>query len=109
MGLFQKLFKRQPGGSIVGNILRGVGDKVTGGLVSKLLPAPKTESQNAIEEAAKTINANKGINGGLVPDTSKPATTTKKNTPYIIGGILAVAGVLWLIFKPRKKGYKRRY
>ena len=108
MGLFQKLFKRQPGGSIVGNILRGVGDKFTGGLVSKLIPAPKSDSQTALDKAVETINSgNKGINP-LVPDTAKPDTGKGKKWAYIVGGIAGFGALIWLIFRPRKKRYGRR-
>lgn len=109
MGLFQKLFKRQPGGSIVGNLLRGVGDKFTGGAISKIFRPPATEQELALQEIAKGgVPQNTGIATQLqqlvAPLPPVPVSSTKKNMPYYIGGAAAVLALLWYILKPKKRG-----
>lgn len=100
MGLFKKLFAKQPGGSVFGNLLRGVGDKFTGGLYSSVFKAPSKDAPNRPASPASIV----------APQPAAPSSgfmaKVKGNLAYVIGGIAGLGLILWLIFKP-KKGYRR--
>ncbi|GEM_PF-5457118 len=66
--LLQKLTKKVEGGRPMVNFLKGVGDKFTGGMVSKLLPPPTKEDVDR-----QTARRNKGAK---TPE-AEPTETTK--------------------------------
>lgn len=104
MSFFKKIFKKKPGGTFVGNILRGVGDKFTGGIYSSIFPRPAAKAQTA---AAPTIPAKR-------PAVSNVDTGGEdwKNWGYLAGGVVGLGGLYYLILARPSKGrrrYKRRY
>lgn len=104
-GIFKKLFGKQEGGSIVGNILRGVGDKFTGGAYSQIFKRPGGNT-------TKAAPVNTGIAGTANLVASQPSKTSlmdkiRQKWAYVVGGVAAIALAVWYFAKP-KKGYRRR-
>ena len=124
MGLFKNLFAKKPGGSFLGNIIRGVGDTFTGGMVSKILPPPprETEADKIVKELAKSgaltpapLSAPaRGLSSlsdanTTVPDAGDKLSFTdklKKYWYYVAGGVAVLGGIVWALL-PKKK--RRRY
>lgn len=118
----QRLFKRQPGGSIIGNLLRGVGDKLTGGVYSQIFRRP--DAAPAVAAAAQTpATATPPINSSFVgglgdiktllqkdepqPEPKKPGLAWfKKNWAYVAGTLVAIGGI-WYFFTKKGKSRKR--
>lgn len=67
MGLFKSLFGKKPGGSIVGNLLRGAANKATGGILGNgvaLAARNQREQQKAYEQSLKDTSANQSYQFG---------------------------------------------
>lgn len=122
MGLFKNIFKKKPGGTFVGNMLRGIGDKFTGGLVSAAFPAPPRVAPAAPSVPA---SATPPISQILAPIQAAAlgASAQKEETPkkgymqwlrekwaYAVGGLVVVGGLIYYLTRGRKKGgsYKGR-
>lgn len=114
MGLFKgklkELFKPKEGGTLVGNILRKVGDTVTGGVYSNLfpkptaadvakatgsLPAPQPEQIKYSAPEQKSVS---------IDVSSESESITKKGWffPVVIGVPLAIIGIIVALFKRKK-------
>ncbi|OUS02883.1 hypothetical protein A9Q86_02210 [Flavobacteriales bacterium 33_180_T64] len=71
MGFFSKLFKKKRGGSFFGNLIRGVANKATGGILGSGAQLQKREEQfqaraakEAEEQAYKNFKSTKSFNLG---------------------------------------------
>jgi hypothetical protein len=127
MGLLKGLFKRKEGGTFFGNVIRGVGDKFTGGMMSVVNPAPIGLNQSSQPNAQlqNTAYQSGGLLGSLVnaqtnnslPDTFESAKKegTKALVMYYLKAywyILAIPVIYltyMLIKKYGKTKPKRRY
>lgn len=113
-GKLKGLFKKKEGGTLVGNLLRKVGDTVTGGVYSNIFPKPTasdvakqaeklgvSESTQLVKEIAEPANkANVSIDVNTGEKT--PITKQKWFLPTVIGGALALVLGLVAIFKKKK-------
>lgn len=54
------VFTRKEGGTVLGNLVRGVGDKFTGGMVSRFMP-PSTAEQVAAQQARRGKTGNTSV------------------------------------------------
>lgn len=103
MGFFKNIFKRKPGGTVVGNLVRGVADNFSGGLYSSVYPklsAPVSQPQpiTLVKTAPVTVNKD---------GTTTTQPKNKNLFAWIIGGVALVGGLIALLF--RKKGTKRKW
>lgn len=123
MSVFKKLFQKQAGGSIVGNILRGVGDKFTGGAYSQIFTKPKGKGDAPdVQQVVNTITAAAAkLPGGAASNTGtgtppidaggeKPGfmDTVKKYWYYFAGGAAALIGGIWYFTTRGHSGRGRR-
>jgi len=102
MGFFKNIFKRKPGGTVVGNLVRGVADNFTGGLYSSVYPklsAPIAQSQPQIQVKTVPLTVNKD-------GTTTTQPKNKNLFAWIIGGLALVGGLIALLF--RKKGNTKK-
>lgn len=98
----KNFFKRQPGGSPFGNILRGVGDRLLGNNVfSSIFPAPKKKDsggENSTPSVSAPVHGGTpaSIVGGGFPEPQKD----NKKKYYVWGGIAAgVLAVYYFFFR----------
>lgn len=118
MGFFKKLFKRKPGGTMFGNLLRGVSSQVTGGILGSGIglqqweqkEAQKAHNQQQIANQQAALNAGKqfgaAINnqslGGGLSIGEKQTFMDKHGLTVVIGGIVAtLATVAMFVFGRR--------
>ncbi len=123
MGLLKNIFKKKPGGSVVGNLLRGVADKFTGGLASQIFKPKIAAGGIDQDELQKSIQ--NGIGGLLAQQQQKQIQTIvpgdlpqkeslmdklKGISMYMWGGIAAALGLVYYFFirTSKKGGYRRR-
>ena len=111
------LFKRKPGGTVVGNLLRGAASATTGGLLGRgammLKEGETTEKSNAklaskAGAAAMAFNnAGASTSGGTEKNVKLGATIQwfKDKWYYVAGAIVVVTGLF--IFIKRSKGAKK--
>ena len=122
MGFFKKIFKRKPGGTFVGKLIRGVGDNFTGGLVSAIAPVPeasqfneagdfnrKGDAKDAVQRAMTVI---KGGNQQTPPaNGGNTAAKTFKQylTDWKVWVGVVVTGILgYFALRPKDNKRKRR-
>ncbi len=135
MGLLKNIFKKKPGGTFVGNLIRGVASKVTGGISDLVLKAPSgavdPQQAQVVENVAtpiaqqvnKTVipvlNAELGNPNGTVQDvatsivesSTKTAMQTVKEQLKKYWWILLIPGGLllwWIVKKLRHHKSSRR-
>jgi hypothetical protein len=119
MGLFggklKNLFQKKEGGTLIGNVLRKVGDTVTGGVYSNLFPKPTAS------DIAKASGSLPEIGMSTIPDSQRRSapmekalsvevnageetSITKKGWffPVVIGVPLAVIGLIVALVKRKK-------
>lgn len=105
-GKLKGLFAKKEGGSTIGNALRFVGDKFTGGLYSDMFPKPtdndlKTKIPTTVVNAQPSSEEVQNANDKLA---QKEATMDKvKKYLPIVGAVIAVVVVIGLIVKRKKK------
>ncbi|MFN5984225.1 MAG: hypothetical protein ACK479_12225 [Fluviicola sp.] len=100
-GKFKDLFKKKEGGSVIGNALRFVGDKFTGGTYSSLFPKP-TDAD--IERGTKLVtstsalpsNEDQEFESKMKAAEAEKKLTTKTIAKYVGIGIGAVALLIGL-------------
>ena len=119
---FKDLFKRKVGGSVIGNLIRKGVNLASGGILGngalKLQPGQTTQQNNLIAlqgvgAAAAAFNQNTPTySGAAVPD-SPAATAIKKGVimqyakSYWYVVLIPVLGMLYFIFRPKKRGGRR--
>lgn len=98
MGFFSKLFKRKKGGTFVGNLIRGVSSKYTGGILGSGAGLAKWEAKQEGKEAqAQAIHQQNMARmaaavDGTAPPPAQGDTMAKikdfvsKNKALVIGG-----------------------
>lgn len=97
MGFLKKIFKKKPGGTLVGNIFRGAASKITGGISDAFLkapalgsaPAPTPEMQQATQIASSALGTM--ANNKLAPLAGGLVTQFANNNPSVVD---AVTGAL---------------
>lgn len=105
MSVFKKLFAKQAGGSIVGNILRGVGDRYTGGAFSQIFKRPKGDPATNVDNVVNTITANAKTPSGAASTTQPTGgesgggfkETLKKYWWAFAGGAVALVAGIWFV------------
>lgn len=116
MSFLSNLFKRKPGGTVVGNLLRTVASTVTGGILGNGAMMLKQE-ETPQEADARLLQ---GVGAGVVAAQQtalQPAITSPDFTPaqnvavgagtqlwsqykgYIIGGFVGLIAIIYLIVK----------
>ncbi|MCG8329801.1 MAG: hypothetical protein MI974_19045 [Chitinophagales bacterium] len=119
--MFKKLFKKKPGGTFVGNLLRGVGDNFTGGIYSKVFKAPDANSGGSpsrlgtphVTVTPPATGPTPGYRSTTPMNDRGGSNRDKKNIlkeygAYIAGGALALALTIWAIVSNNKGGGRRR-
>jgi hypothetical protein len=119
-GLFSRIFKRKPGGTMVGNLIRGVAKGYTGGLLGtgamRLQEGELPQENNAkvmSQLGAGAIAFNEaGLMGQMPFDPNKsPADNMesgaifqyiKNKLGYIVGGIVGLVLILVLLLRGKK-------
>ncbi|MBC9933324.1 hypothetical protein [Chitinophaga qingshengii] len=82
------LFSKKAGGTFFGNLLRGVGSAVSGGLLGKgmsRIEVGQTKTNRQLMKEAKAIAAAGGTPMMVAPPTENKVTTTTKN---VVGSLL---------------------
>lgn len=113
MGFLKDLFKRKPGGTPLGNTIRGVLNKVSGGILGNGLLMKQGENEPLISDnlqqatGAALAAANQyapNMQGGQPSPTEKGYVTQmfKQYGMYIIGGLGLVAVLFLTVFKRKK-------
>lgn len=113
-GKLKGLFKKKEGGTLVGNLLRKVGDTVTGGVYSNIFPKPNasdvakqaeklgisqaTEMAKEIAEPASKANVSIDVN----TSEKTPITKQKWFWPAVGGSALLVIGLIVALLKKKK-------
>ena len=129
MGFLKNIFKRKKGGTLVGNLLRGVSSAATGGILGSgagLAAWEAKQDQKELEQyrqaqldgrqmGANLVNnvavpAMASANGGNTPGGNKIGQsvffeTLKQKWYYAVGAVLAIGGGAYWIGN-RKKGKK---
>jgi len=109
------LFKRKPGGTAVGNILRGVSHDLTGGLLGNGAMMIKQGETDPSAANARTNEVIGGAMGGVQTANAKQSVSDKFTGiaakvmgffPLILGGIVTLGGIIY--FATRSKGRGRR-
>lgn len=127
MGFLSGLFKRKKGGTFVGNLIRGVANKATGGVLGNGADLAKWEAEQAQKEFDKQyqetkakLAQNQAYNQGStlgnqfnVMDANDPRVgATKKeamknflkdNIAWVIGSFVAIIGLTLLTVKLIKR------
>lgn len=115
MGLFKNLFKRKKGGTLVGNLIRGVANSATGGILGNGSMLIKDEPVNnpTIKVAnpnAYQIGQNLGVNATPyvkphLDSLEKEAELNylKKNWWKLLIGLVSIIGLTVLILKKSNK------
>lgn len=120
----KKLFKRKPGGTVLGNLVRGAVRTATGGIlgngalmISKEQYDAKNRGENVSNEREKqylmesTGAALNGINNkdkvNTIVDKIKQGGV--KSIAYVVGGIIAIVGVIFLARKMFVKKPVQKY
>jgi hypothetical protein len=125
MGFLSGLFKKKKGGTMFGNLLRGVSSKVTGGLLGSgagLQAWEESQNQTELNDLQKQlmVSNNRANNGfaagqkmamaGIEAAGGQPnatigqsvfTETLKKNWYFVLGGVIAIVGIVYLIVKPK--------
>lgn len=100
MGL-KGIFKKQPGGTPLGNLVRSVGDAYTGGLVSKILVQGGRKNQKNAD--AEPVQKDIAINATFDTPTSDAESKKKTQNMIIAGVAILVTGVLIFVGLKKKK------
>lgn len=110
----KKLFKRKPGGTVLGNLVRGAVKTATGGILGNGALMISKEQYEAKQRGEKTDNAREtkyiqesigaGLNGIDTKDKANNMLQTIKNggmksIAYIVGGVAFIFGVVFLVKK----------
>lgn len=116
---FKDIFKRKEGGTLLGNMVRGVVNNASGGLLGngalmlkpgQTVAANNTAAAKAVGASAVTFNAVAGTSSGAAPASGSFGASVKsgavlqwiKEHWYIVA--LPVVGVLaWFIVRKNKK------
>ena len=113
------IFKSKPGGSFLGNMVRGVASKFTGGILGggAMLNASLGKQQAAQDEIDRATMLAKGVAmaaaGGVIGDNPKvqkliASGIWEKYKYFIIGGAVAIIGtIIYLATKKKKYGKYR--
>lgn len=117
MGLFSNIFKKKPGGTMVGNLLRGVSSNFTGGMLGSganriELGQTKTNAQLAAEAGLPANNAALNMAASAVMSNEQVQAAAKaaawaKYKPFVIGGGIIAALGTTIYLATRKKGFRR--
>ncbi len=129
MGFLKNIFKRKPGGTLVGNLLRGGSSAMTGGILGSGAGLAKWEAEQAAkanQEYIRSISQNQGklMGGNMVNDVLVPGMangsgnnpnigesvfleTMKKRWYYVVGAVGVIGGTAYF-FGNRKPGNKRK-
>ena len=116
MGLFKNnkvlnsLFKKKEGGSIIGNLLRGAGDKLTGGFYSTVFKKPtsdtsKDKASDVLKESVNKILENQKKSETMKLDFNKIMEWGKK---YWYIPLVVVGGAIWYFFGGKKSNIRKR-
>lgn len=133
MGFFKKLFKRKKGGTFFGNLIRGVSNKASGGILGSGSGLAAWEEKQALKEQQAMINQQARARhiGGKIGSQLKPhvdkamqskeakdiekaftAAWFKKNwLKVIIPVVLLTILIIWLVRRgnnPRRRRRSRR-
>ena len=117
MGFLGNLFKKKPGGTLVGNILRGVASNATGGILGSgagRIELGQTQTNKELALAQGQVVPTVGqqalqIAGTAIASTPEgqaaiQKTIWQKYKPYILGGgAIAALLVIWKLMTGRKK------
>lgn len=129
-GLFRRLFGKRKGGSPAGNFLRRIGDSLTGGVVSDLIPPAKEDgkwiaemrsqgvklkdisvkvggikSHVSDEELAEMVNKSSGKNNKETMWSKIQYYVVKKPVAAILTVATIGYGVYYFFFKKRRKSW----
>ena len=111
MSFLSGLFKRKPGGTFVGNLIRGAANKASGGLLGNgamiLKPneAPVEANNRLLQGVAAGVGVGQDVALTATPgfgDNAQQSLTKgamKTYLPYIVGGVLSFIGLLAFILK----------
>ena len=124
MGFFKKLFKRKKGGTFVGNLIRKVSSKATGGVLGSGAGLKRWEAQqaqkeqneaisNAVAKATaqlKRVDPIDKIGKDVMNDIEKEKKREwlKKNWWMIALPAVVIIGLTIAVFRKDKKGSNRK-
>lgn len=109
---FKDLFKRKEGGTVVGNLLRGALNNVSGGLLGNgvfMLKDGQTEEQNQKQIEQAVINGIIAANATNTQNNMLNNLTNWVKTNKLLAAVIGVgiAVAAYFIFKPKKVRYVR--
>lgn len=116
MAFLKNLFKRKPGGTFVGNLIRGAANKFSGGLLGNgaMMIKPDETPQQADTRLIKSVGsgvaafdnmASQSVRTDEVTQTvteklkSGAETQKKPALALIVGGVVGGLAVIFLLFK----------
>jgi hypothetical protein len=120
MGLFKNIMKKKPGGTLVGNLVRGVANNLSGGVIGSGVNRLPTEVSNGAnltaqnqmkvlqETAGKGLADSPLINGFTNQVANNSTKQVLRKYWYILAiPVIGIPVLVWLIM--RKKPQRRRY
>lgn len=134
MGFFKNIFKKKRGGTVVGNLIRGVASTATGGALGSGVALKNWEAKqdakekqalhNEIASLRKSIDGRQmgedlvksAVKNGAASGQTDPnlgehivLTTLKKHWAYITGGLLVVGLMIYLLTRKKNSGGKFKF
>lgn len=132
MSFISKLFKRKPGGTVIGNLIRGVANTASGGVLGngQMMITQQDADKRDLSDADYQAKYGQTKDGAIVPgaipvvdqntntnnpgNTATPSTSKlkaffKKPLVRLIVAITIVGGLVLLIVKLVRKNKRGRY
>lgn len=113
MSFFKNIFKKKPGGTFVGNLIRGVANKYSFGLLGNgamMLKEGETAQNNdsaaRVREAAQNAIEGAAINRKVTDSTGSSLKEWFTNNAKIIGGVV---GLILLGITVKFVFFKQKY